>query len=345
MILSEALGLNFLRSKVMYRFCHSCFVEINKDVPYCNRCFKALFDGNRKISVTLDFDKATFIKARINYLDKLSISGYQDKILLKIEQNKLVPTITQGRYILKPIPSESDAPFDFLSDLPANEHLTMHIASQFFNIRTAENALIYFSDGEPAYITKRFDYKDNGKKLSQEDFCQLLNLSEENKGKNYKYDYSYEKAVTVIKTHCRSRITIENYYKIIIFSYLFSNGDLHLKNFSLIESLYKDYILSPAYDLLSVSVHLPNDTRTALDFFEEYESQSFQDNGFYGYDDFVELARRFKIPEKRTMAFLSSFSQHKPLILDTINKSFLSSGAKERYIQFFEDKLRTLKCL
>ena len=325
----------------MHRFCHSCFVEINKDVPYCNRCFKALFDGNRKISVTLDFDKSDFIKARKDYVDKLSISGYQDKILLKIEHNKLVPTITQGRYILKPIPSESHSHLDLLSDLPANEHLTMHIASQFFSIRTAENALIYFSDGEPAYITKRFDYTDDGEKLSQEDFCQLLNLSEEDKGKNYKYDYSYEKAANVITTHCKSPINIENYFKIIVFSYIFSNGDLHLKNFSLIESM-NDYILSPAYDLLSVSVHVPNDSRTALDFFEDYESQHYLDNGFYGYDDFIELSRRFKIPEKRTLSFLNSFSQHKLGILDTINRSFLSSEAKERYIELFEDKLRTL---
>jgi serine/threonine-protein kinase HipA len=51
--------------------------------------------------------------------------------------------------------------------MPANEHLTMQIARQVYGIETAENALIFFKDGAPAYITKRFDVKEDGNYLKK----------------------------------------------------------------------------------------------------------------------------------------------------------------------------------
>ncbi|MFT4737891.1 MAG: serine/threonine-protein kinase HipA [Cyclobacteriaceae bacterium] len=48
--------------------------------------------------------------------------------------------------------------------MPANEHLSKQIASQIFKIETAENALIFYINSHPAYITKRFDVKDDSTK-------------------------------------------------------------------------------------------------------------------------------------------------------------------------------------
>lgn len=44
--------------------------------------------------------------------------------------------------------------------------------------------------------------------------------------------------------------------KILVFNYLFSNGDAHIKNFSIIETPFGDYRLSPAYDLLNSRIHI-----------------------------------------------------------------------------------------
>lgn len=44
--------------------------------------------------------------------------------------------------------------------------------------------------------------------------------------------------------------------KVLIFNYLFSNGDAHFKNFSLLETPMGDYCLSPAYDLLNSRIHI-----------------------------------------------------------------------------------------
>ncbi len=48
--------------------------------------------------------------------------------------------------------------------MPPNEHLSMQIARQVFGIETAENALMFFKNGAPAYITKSFDVKEGGGK-------------------------------------------------------------------------------------------------------------------------------------------------------------------------------------
>ena len=40
-----------------------------------------------------------------------------------------------------------------------------------------------------------------GKKLQQEDFAQISQVSEETKGKNYKYDFSYEKIAALMKEY------------------------------------------------------------------------------------------------------------------------------------------------
>ena len=48
--------------------------------------------------------------------------------------------------------------------MPVNEHLTMQIAYQVYGIETAENVMIFFGNGEQAYIIKRFDMLPEGQK-------------------------------------------------------------------------------------------------------------------------------------------------------------------------------------
>ena len=63
--------------------------------------------------------------------------------------------------------------------IPANEHLTMQIASQVYGIRTASNGLCFSSSGQPVYITKRFDVVNGVKESSQEDIATVLQMTEE----------------------------------------------------------------------------------------------------------------------------------------------------------------------
>ena len=229
---------------------------------------------------------------------RISISGVQEKLSLIQDKNKLRLTELGelGTHILKPIPVD----LKIVEEVPANEQLTMQIAAQVYGIKTAANALIFFKDGEPAYITKRFDVRGNGTKWNKEDFASLAGKTIENAGPNYKYEYDYVRLGKLIQHYIPAwRVEIEKYFSLVILNFLFSNGDAHLKNFAVLESVSGDYLLSPAYDLLCTSMHLPNESRMALDLFVDFESDYFTTNGFYGRPDFIELARRFDLPEQR----------------------------------------------
>jgi len=320
--------------------CYSCFKEIEKAEFFCRNCLVKVFNRQR-VTPMLGFDKKKYIEIKHATGDHFSISGVQDKISLKIENNAFVPVEKGGEYILKPVP-QTIVP-RFQNDIPANEHLTMQIAKQIFKISTAENALFRFSDNEPAYIVKRFDVTGKGK-LHQEDFCQLLGISEESHGKNYKYDSSYEKAAGIIDKFCSAAFLLkERFLYIIIFNYLFSNGDAHLKNFSLIETTQGDFVLSPLYDALSTSVHYPDEARTALDLFNDFETESFKINGFHTKEDFLELSKRAGLKEHRINKFIEMFFERKKEIVSFIEKSFMSKEAKEAYREQFEDRLKAMK--
>ena len=179
----------------------------------------------------------------------------------------------------------------------------MQLAARIFKIQTAANGLLRFADGETAYITRRFDRR-KGEKLGQEDFCQLSARTPDNAGRNYKYDASYEEVGEIVRKYCKAgKIEIEKLYALILFCYLCGNGDAHLKNFSLLESSYGDYLLSPAYDLINTALHFSHEQRMALDLFRDYETESFQDNGFYKRADFLKLAEFYEIPPGRVQSF------------------------------------------
>ena len=318
--------------------CLGCFKPTKQS--YCAKCRRVLFD-NQKVNYILDFDKKAFLSTVIEHSPHLSISGVQDKISLKIENNQLIPTTQNGTYILKPVPLLSYG--ELLEEIAKNEHFTMQLASQIFKLETAHNGLIRFSDGELAYLVKRFD-RVGTSKIHQEDFASLANQTQESHGKNYKYDYSYEQIGELIKRYLPSyRVEMLKYFKLVLFNYLVGNGDAHLKNFSVTQRTTKEYGLSPAYDLLSSSIHLPNESRTALELFNDHETASFEANGFYAYDDFIALAERLGLPLKIAQRTIETFLAKEQESLELLKYSFLSQEAKERYEALFLDRLKALR--
>lgn len=318
--------------------CLGCFKE-NTDI-YCNKCKKVLFD-NKKINFDLDFDKKEFLSSKIKLSNRMSISGVQDKISLKIKDKNLVPTVENGEYLLKPIPIIEYG--KLLDDVALNEHFTMQLAKQVYKIPTAANGLIKFSDGELAYITKRFD-RINGKKIKQEDFASLALYSEANQGKNYKYDYSYEQISKLIRRYLPTyKLEMIKFFKLILFNYLIGNGDAHLKNFSVLQRETNEYALSPAYDLLSSSIHIPNESRTALELFEEFETESFKANGFYAYDDFIKLSVLSGINISIANNIIEEFLSLEKKTLQLLDISFLSEDAKNRYKKLYLDRLKAVR--
>ena len=275
---------------------------------------------------------------------RISISGAQAKYSLRIVSKELEPTDNNGTYILKP---STNMQFRLFADMPANEHITMQIAKQIFKLNVAESALLQFTTGEYTYLTKRFDIRNDGSKILQEDLAQTAGLSSDANGSNFKYErLSYEEIAYILKQHVSaSPIAVEQFFKVLLFNYLVCNGDAHIKNFS-IYSPHQDgvYELTPAYDLINTSLHA-DDFRTALDLFkdeENYNGKFFKDNGFYGASDFLEFARRIGIVEKRAQKFILDITAHIPEMDEMLDKSFLSDEAKVLYKERIRDRAKAL---
>jgi serine/threonine-protein kinase HipA len=323
---------------------------------YSTACLRNVFKG-RKVSNVLPYappqssekDAEKFIENR----KRISISGVQEKLSMLLEKNKLRLTNEgeQGTYILKPIPRDVKN----VDQVPANEHLTMQIARQVYGIQTAENALIFFSNGEPAYITKRFDVKEDDSlpagqalKRGKEDFATLAGKTEENAGQNFKYDFSYEEMGELLKKYVPAwRVEIEKLYSLVVFNFLFSNGDAHLKNFALVETSGGDYVLSPAYDLLNTKIHV-DDSDFALNgglFSDGFQSDAMKKTNHPGLHDFLELARRFGINEKRRHKILQPYLQLQAMVEELIRRSFLNEKTKRAYLIHSQTKRNQLTML
>jgi serine/threonine-protein kinase HipA len=220
----------------------------------------------------------------------------------------------------------------------------MQIASQVFGISTAENTLIYFRDSKPAYLVKRFDVRPDGGKWLQEDFAQIKQVSKVTGGENYKYEGSYEEIGRLIKDYCSAwRVEVERFFRLVVFNYLFSNGDAHLKNFSLIHTQFGDFRLSPAYDLLCTYLHTPSEPAMALDLFADgFTTQAYDLLGFYCYNDFYDFGIRLNILPNRITKLLDAFLNKSEKVEKMIKNSFLSDELKEIYHQQYENRLKGL---
>jgi serine/threonine-protein kinase HipA len=316
---------------------------------YSPSALRNMFFG-KKVSHILDLDPPDVsedVAEQFRQNSKtISISGAQFKQSLVLEKNKL--RLTQpgesGQYILKPVPIRP--PFGKPVELPANEHLTMQIAKQVYGINAAECALIFFRNGEPAYITKRFDFNRNGVKIAQEDFASLSGFVRGRHGEDYKNQGSHEDIARIMKKYVGAYpVEAEKYFELIVFNYLVSNGDAHLKNFSLSQTASGDYVLSPAYDMINTRIHITSDSFFALRdglFSDGYSTESFKVLGFYAYDDFYEFGRKINIVDSRIVKLLNKYRKENGETRDLINRSFLGAEAKDLFGSHYTERLRML---
>ena len=221
-------------------------------------CVKRFF--GTKIMPDVDISKKVLEQLAIESTNKgYTVPGVQKKLSLHLsEEDKERPRLTLVNYptgyILKPQTEEYRA-------LPEAEYLVMSMA-RATKIKTVPFALVRISSGDNglAYITKRIDRVKKAKKvqmLAMEDFCQL-----ENRLTSDKYKGSYERCAKVVMNYSQSAgLDVADLFLRIVFSFAIGNSDMHLKNFSLIETAEGNgvYQLSDAYDILPVNVIMPQD--------------------------------------------------------------------------------------
>ena len=217
-------------------------------------CIKHFFGTTKLPEIEID-DKTLNLLATETTNKGFTVPGVQKKLSLHLVSDSRKPRLTLVNYptgyILKPQVAEFEA-------LPESEQLIMTMADMA-GISTVPHALIK-GDAGLAYITKRVDRNltdDKIEMLAMEDFCQLdLRLTED------KYRGSYERCAKIIKQYSsRVGIDMAEFYIRLVFCFIVGNSDMHLKNFSLIETAEGsgEYVLSSAYDLLPVNANMPAD--------------------------------------------------------------------------------------
>lgn len=306
---------------------------------------RTLFDGHAVSHIFSEASPDTgTVEANeaIKSVGRISLSGAQPKFSIVVDDDKLryIREGEQGTFILKPRPTAYQIiNKDFCV---ANEHVTMQIASQVYGIETAANALCFFDDGTPAYITRRFDVHSKGK-YKQEDFAALLGYTKDNAGSNYKYDKaSYEECAEVIHRYVKATlIDIRRFFRIILFNFVTLNDDAHLKNFSLIER-NGEYRLSPAYDLINTSLQLMNPHIFALDKGLFKEGMAFSDTHTISRSDFEEFGKRIGLPIKVIKQEIDMFAAEQPLVKELLSRSFLSPSLQKQYWMAFDYRRKML---
>lgn len=297
----------------------------------CLHCYKPLSDGEvdyhkgcaRRIFESAIVPVLPYTRANIKELAReivaasTTVTGVQAKLSLDISRGKAGEaqrfTIVGlwGKYILKP-------QTDRFANLPENEDLTMHMA-EATGIKTVPHSLIRFADGELCYITRRIDRTRQGGKIAMEDMCQLSERLTEDK-----YKGSYERIAKLIRQHSAAPLLdVVNFWEVVVFSWLTGNADMHLKNFSLYRPA-DNYMLAPAYDLLSTALAMPEDD-------EELALTLNGKKKRIRRNDFEKAMLENGMKDNAIAKLFDRFSKSVPKWHGLINESFLPKALQKAY--------------
>lgn len=309
----------------------------------CLYCYKELGEGekdfhkscSKKMFGTQGVPELPYTRENISDLAKqvirsqTTLTGVQAKLSLDINKgskNEVVRfTIVGmlGRYILKP-------QTDRFAHLPELEDLTMHLA-ELAKIKVVPHSLVRFADGELCYITRRVDRTTKGDKLPMEDMCQLTERLTE-----HKYKGSYEQIAKAIQRYSSvPKLDMVNYWEQVVFSWITSNADMHLKNFSLYSTVLGSYTMTPAYDMLSTALVMPEDT-------EELALTLNGKKRKIKKADFVVSMQASGLEEKVIENIFAKFMKSKEKWFEFIDISFLPDEMKEGYKAIITEKLSLL---
>lgn len=295
--------------------CLYCYKPLEEGEPDFHKgCAKKFFGMPHAPELPYSLDDLDTLAEQV-IKAQTTLTGVQAKLSLHLDRHdgsgRLTVVGLWGNYIFKPQTQTYKV-------LPENEDLTMHLA-EIARIKVVPHSLIRLKDGTLGYLTRRIDRTADGNKIPMEDMCQLTERQTE-----YKYRSSYEQIAKVIAKYSYvPLLDLTDFYEQVFFSYLVGNNDMHLKNFSLYAPTGK-WLLSPAYDLLNVSIANPKDT----------EELALTLNGKKRHitkDDFVSAMALSGIVPKVLDNMIQKYNRLLPKFFGMIDMSFLDEGSKQSY--------------
>jgi serine/threonine-protein kinase HipA len=312
----------------MNQRCLYCYQPLSEhEQDFHAKCCKKFFGTTIPPTLNLGADDLQEMARRL-IVRSVAVTGVQPKLSLDLEKvdaqtSRLTVVGLWGNYILKP-------PTDHFESLPENEDLTMKLAT-LCGIKTAEHTLIRLQSGNLAYLTKRFD-RQKDRKIHMEDLCQLTETLTE-----HKYRGSIEKVGKTIRNYTTNKgLDVLTLFELVVFCFITGNADMHLKNFSLVRFDNGEVALSPAYDLVSTKLAMP----------EDLEESALTINGKKNRlkrADFDELATKLGIPNKSSERVYAKFVKKQNAMLELIGQSFLSNKMKEEYMALLVNNIEKLK--
>ena len=308
--------------------CLYCYQALTTENDFHEKCALEFFGTKEvpKIPYRLE-DMGALAK---NVVERsIAVPGVQPKLSMSLvtqSETKDTPRLTVvgalgGHYIFKP-------PTPQFSEMPENEHLTMRIA-EAFGLNTVPSSLIRLASGELAYITKRIDRTTEGEKIHMLDLFQVTEAYDKYKG-------SMEKVGKAIGQYSSNTLLDKIFFfELTLFSFLTGNNDMHLKNFSMIEST-SGWILAPAYDLLNVCIVLPEDT-------EELALTLTGKKRKLKKKNFEKLGQLLALTDKQIKGVFKRMFKNKTKANQLIKASFLSDEMKTAYKTVLENRYQRIE--
>ena len=297
--------------------CLYCYKDLDGKGDFHDTC-SLLFFGTKE-TPKLEYSLDQMSELAKNVIERsISVPGVQPKLSMSLinemkEEGNFRLTVVGalgGNYIFKP-------PSPDYPEMPQNEHVTMRIAESF-GIQTVPSSLIRLKSGELSFITKRIDRTEDGQKIHMLDMFQITEAFD-------KYKSSMEKVGKAIHDHSKNTLLDKLFlFELTLFSFLTGNNDMHLKNFSMVQST-SSWLLAPAYDLLNVAIVNPEDQEELALTLEGKKSKLKRTH-------FVTFGKGLGLTNKQIQGVFSRFYEKKTDALDWVNNSFLSQLMKEKYI-------------
>ncbi|MBQ1796391.1 MAG: HipA domain-containing protein, partial [Prevotella sp.] len=172
-------------------------------------------------------------------------------------------------------------------------------------------------------------------------FASILQIIEDGSDSNFKYNGNYAQIADVIRKYVPAWMPqVEQFFRLVVFNYMFGNEDAHMKNFSLLHK-EGEYFLAPAYDLINTSVHIQsgNDLGLQDGLSPDIEKSNVYDSSGHPCRlDFERFAERIGLPKKRASIILDMFMEIPEMTYNLIGRSFLNDKMKRSYKRVIEER-------
>ncbi len=309
--------------------CLICTLETGDNGEYHPKCARRLFGSPNVPEIPYDLGDLNRLASQI-VRQRVTIPGVQAKMSMEVKKQagrhpKMTITGLWGRYILKPPSQQWD-------QLPENEHATLELAASA-EIQTVPFGLVRLRSGELSFLTRRMDRNSAGRKMAMEDMCQLTERLTEDK-----YKGSHEQIARIIKKHSDNPgFDLTRYFDLVLFCYLTGNGDMHLKNFSLLEDQKSGWKLADAYDLINTRLVIPAEKDP-----EELALTLGGKKSNFKRTEFISFGRNIGLNQRQVDNAISNLKGKIPVFKKIISRSFLNEEMKSNYISILDQRSRVL---